>query len=73
VGAKVNKSIIDDTEDKIFAYEISDAALEIAAGVTKAGTVSLTIAFCSGMDYCQPKSPHAFGMRAIPRRVVLRR
>jgi hypothetical protein len=57
VGA--NESILDDTEEKILTDEIPDAALEIAAGLAGAGTMSLTIAFCSGLDYCQPKSPHA--------------
>ncbi len=42
-------------EEKMLMYEISDAALEIAAGIVKAGTVSLTVAFCSGLDYCQPE------------------
>ncbi len=55
----MNESMIDNTEEKILTNEISDAALEIAAGIANAGTVSLTIAFCSGLDYCQPKSPHA--------------
>ena len=57
VGA--NESIIDDTEEKILTDEIPDAALEIAAGIAGAGTMSLTIAFCSGLDYCQPKLPYA--------------
>jgi hypothetical protein len=69
VGA--NESIIDDTEEKILTDEIPDAALEIAAGIAGAGTMSLTIAFCSGLDYCQPKLPHvtkAPGRHALVRR-----
>jgi hypothetical protein len=62
----MNEPIIDNTKEKILTYEISDAALEIAAGIGKAGTVSLTVAFCSGLDYCQPKSPHAFGAPGRP-------
>jgi len=65
-GGAMNEPIIDNTKEKILTYEISDAALEIAAGIGKAGTVSLTVAFCSGLDYCQPKSPHAFGAPGRP-------
>lgn len=43
---------INQIEEDVLAYEISDEALETAAsaGQDKAGNV--TIAFCSGLDTC---------------------
>jgi len=37
-------------EEEILNYEVSDEALEAAAGTEKAG--AYTIAFCSGLDTC---------------------
>jgi hypothetical protein len=41
---------LDQTEEEILGYEVSDEALESAAGKDKAGNV--TVAFCSGLDSC---------------------
>jgi hypothetical protein len=47
-----------DADDRdIFAEEISDAALEIAASVAKDRAASLTVAFCSGLDECPHHAP----------------
>jgi hypothetical protein len=62
----MNEPIIDNAKEQILTYEISDAALKIAAGIGRVGTVSPTVGFCSGLDYCQPKSPHAFGASGRP-------
>jgi len=52
---------IRDVEDcDIFAEEISDTALEIAAAMVRDRTASLTIAFCSGLDEC-PRHLPRFG------------
>jgi hypothetical protein len=37
--------------------EISDRALELAAGLVRDGTASMTIAFCSGLDECSHPRP----------------
>jgi len=37
--------------------EISDRALELAAGLVRDGTANLTIAFCSGLDECSHPGP----------------
>jgi hypothetical protein len=37
--------------------EISDAALERAAGLVRDGTANMTIAFCSGLDECSHPAP----------------
>jgi hypothetical protein len=50
-------SILDGEDDDIFAEEISDAALEIAAATVRDRTASLTIAFCSGLDECPRHLP----------------
>jgi len=52
----MNDAFIYNTEEKILTYEISDAALEIAAGFSKDITVSLTIAYCT-FDFCNTISP----------------
>jgi hypothetical protein len=52
----MNESFIYNTEEKILTYEISDAALEIAAGFTNDMTVSLTIAYCT-FDFCNAIGP----------------
>lgn len=55
----MNEFVIENTEEKSFIHDVSDAALEIAAGIAKDRAVSLTVAFCSGLDYCAPQSPFA--------------
>jgi hypothetical protein len=50
------ESFIYNTEEKILTYEISDAALEIAAGFMKDIAVSLTIAYCT-FDFCNAIGP----------------
>jgi hypothetical protein len=42
----------DTTIDQIEEIEISDEALEAAAGTTKDKAGSFTMAFCSGLDTC---------------------
>jgi hypothetical protein len=54
-------SILDVKDHDIFAEEISDAALEIAASIVKDRTASLTIAFCSGLDECPHHQPRLRG------------
>ncbi len=39
-------------EEQIFSYEVSDEALEAAAGTVKDKAGSITLAFCSGLDTC---------------------
>jgi hypothetical protein len=41
---------IDQTEEEILAYDVSDEALETAAGTGKSG--AFTLSFCSGLDTC---------------------
>jgi len=43
---------LDRTEEEILSYEISDDALESAAGTLKDKAGSLTVSFCSGLDTC---------------------
>jgi hypothetical protein len=42
---------IDQIEEEVLSYEVSDEALEAAAGTTdKVG--SFTLSFCTGLDTC---------------------
>lgn len=43
--------------------EISDRALELAAGLVRDGTANLTIAFCSGLDECSHPGPRRRAIR----------
>jgi hypothetical protein len=43
---------IDQIEEAILSYEVSDEALEAAAGTMKDKAGSFTLAFCSGLDTC---------------------
>ena len=43
---------IDQIEVEILCYEVSDEALEAAAGTTKDKAGSFTLSFCSGLDTC---------------------
>jgi hypothetical protein len=38
--------------EEVLSYEISDEALEAAAGTVKDKAGSITLAFCSGLDTC---------------------
>lgn len=40
------------TDETIPAYEVSDAALETAAGTIGAQAAAFTLASCSGLDSC---------------------
>lgn len=42
--------MLDQTEDELLAYDISDEALESAAGSEKAG--NYTLYFCTALDLC---------------------
>jgi hypothetical protein len=50
----MNDTIIglDQTEEAILTYEVSDDALESAAGTLKDKAGSMTVSFCSGLDTC---------------------
>ena len=39
-------------EEEIFSIEVSDEALEAAAGSVKEKAGAFTLAFCSGLDTC---------------------
>lgn len=41
-----------DVEEDILTYEVSDKALEEAAGLPEGQVKNATIAFCSGLDTC---------------------
>jgi hypothetical protein len=43
---------IEQIEVEILSYEVSDEALEAAAGTTKDKAGSFTLSFCSGLDTC---------------------
>jgi hypothetical protein len=43
---------LDQVEEVILAYEVSDEALEAAAGTVKDKAGSVTLSFCSGLDSC---------------------
>lgn len=40
------------TEEEILSFEVSDEALEAAAGSVKEKAGAFTLAFCSGLDTC---------------------
>ena len=46
----MNDKTIDQTEEEILSHEVSDEALETAAGKDKVG--NFTLAFCSGLETC---------------------
>ena len=43
---------IDQREEEIFTVQITDEALEAAAGSVKEKAGAFTLAFCSGLDSC---------------------
>jgi hypothetical protein len=48
----MTNTTIDQIEEEILGYEVSDEALEAAAGTMKDKAGSFTLAFCSGLDTC---------------------
>jgi hypothetical protein len=40
------------TEQDILDYDVSDQALEAAAGTQEGKAASFTLAFCTGLDTC---------------------
>ncbi|MGA2894382.1 MAG: hypothetical protein ABSE22_16065 [Xanthobacteraceae bacterium] len=45
-------SNIDQREEEILTFDVSDEALEAAAGTMKDKAGAFTLAFCSGLDTC---------------------
>jgi len=45
-------SNIQQIEEETLSFEVSDEALEAAAGTVKDKAGSFTISFCSGLDTC---------------------
>jgi hypothetical protein len=43
---------IDQTEEEILTFQVSDEALEAAAVSVKENAGAFTLAFCSGLDTC---------------------
>jgi hypothetical protein len=43
---------LDQGEEAIFTYEVSDEALESAAHLLRDRAGSVTVSFCSGLDTC---------------------
>jgi hypothetical protein len=43
---------IDQNDEEILSYEVSDQALEAAAGSLKDKAGAFTVSFCSGLDTC---------------------
>jgi hypothetical protein len=39
-------------EEDVLSFEVSDEALEAAAGLVKEKAGAFTLAFCSGLDTC---------------------
>jgi hypothetical protein len=39
-------------EEDILDYDVSDQALEAAAGMSEGKVASFTLAFCTGLDTC---------------------
>jgi hypothetical protein len=51
INAMRNPIRIDQNEEEILNYEVSDEAMETAAGASRDKAVA-TAAFCSGLDTC---------------------
>ena len=50
---KRNKAMTDmNMEEQVLNYEVSDEALEAAAGSVKEKAGAFTLSFCSGLDTC---------------------
>jgi hypothetical protein len=55
LASKRNKAMTDkyiEREEEILSFEVSDEALEMAAGPVKEKAGAFTLAFCSGLDTC---------------------
>jgi hypothetical protein len=48
----MNDINIDQREEEILTCEVSDQALEAAAGTVKEKAGAFTLSFCSGLDTC---------------------
>jgi hypothetical protein len=48
----MNDIHIDQREEEILTFNVSDEALEAAAGTVKEKAGAFTLAFCSGLDTC---------------------
>jgi hypothetical protein len=46
------KHTIEQTEEEILTFQVSDEALEAAAATVKENAGAFTLAFCSGLDTC---------------------
>ena len=44
--------VIEQTDEAILIYDVSDGAIEDAAGSAKEKAAAFTLAFCSGLDTC---------------------
>jgi hypothetical protein len=45
-------TIIEQREEEILSHQVTDEALEAAAGTMKDKAGAFTLAFCSGLDTC---------------------
>ena len=52
INAMNNSIGLDQTEEEILTYEVSDGAIEAAAGTMREKAGSFTVSFCSGLDTC---------------------
>jgi hypothetical protein len=54
LASKRNKAMTDKyiEREEIISFEVSDEALEMAAGSVKEKAGAFTLAFCSGLDTC---------------------
>jgi hypothetical protein len=48
----MNDIHIDQREEEILTFDVSDEALEAAAGAVREKAGAFTLAFCSGLDTC---------------------
>ncbi len=48
----MSDNTIQQIEEEILNFEVSDAALESAAGTVKEKAGGFTLSFCSGLDTC---------------------
>ncbi len=48
----MSDNTIQQIEEEILNFEVSDAALESAAGTVKEKAGAFTLSFCSGLDTC---------------------
>jgi hypothetical protein len=48
----MNYTTIEQTEEEILAFEVSDEALEVAGGSAKEKAGNYTLGFCTGLSSC---------------------